>query len=49
VARDGTVTVHALVAEAQYGIIATVKPGAAWKATFPFEVTLNPDALVAEL
>lgn len=49
VARDGTVTVYALVAEAQYGIIATVKPGTTWKATFPFEVTLNPDALVADL
>ncbi len=49
VARDGTVTVHVLVAEAQYGIIATVKPGATWTATFPFEMALNPDALVADL
>lgn len=48
VARDGTITVHALIAEAQYGIIATVKPGSTWKATFPFEVTLDPEALVAD-
>ncbi len=49
VARDGTVTVHALVADAQYGIVATVKPGDSWTAKFPFEVAVDPAALVADL
>lgn len=49
VARDGAVTVHALVDESQYGIIATVKPGATWIASIPFPVTLDPAALVADL
>lgn len=49
VARDGTIAVHALVADAQYGIIATVKPGQSWTATLPFPVLLDPSALVADL
>ncbi|GAA5175634.1 Uma2 family endonuclease [Pseudonocardia eucalypti] len=43
VARDGTITVHALVDEAQYGI---VKPGETWTAVLPFSVELDPAALV---
>lgn len=47
--RDGSITVHALMDEAQYGIVATVRPGATWSASFPFRVTLDPDALTADL
>ncbi|MPY82922.1 MAG: Uma2 family endonuclease [Actinophytocola sp.] len=48
VARDGTITVHALVDQGQYGIVTTVKPGTTWTASLPFPVTLEPDALVAD-
>lgn len=49
VARDGTVTVHTLVDAAQYGIVTTVKPGSTWTAQFPFQVTLDPASIVADL
>ncbi|MGH3648045.1 MAG: hypothetical protein ACRDTM_12820 [Micromonosporaceae bacterium] len=42
-------TVHALITEDQYGIIATVKPGTTWTANYPFPVTLDPATLVADL
>lgn len=46
VARDGTVTVYALVDAAQYGIVATVRPGATGTVSLPFPVELNPDSLI---
>ncbi|WP_202805639.1 Uma2 family endonuclease [Actinopolymorpha alba] len=46
VALDGSVTVEALVAPGQYGIVAEVKPGQAWEAAVPFPVVLDPDALI---
>lgn len=46
VARDGTITVHALVDEARYGIVTIVKPGETWTAVLPFPVELDPAALV---
>lgn len=49
VARDDTVYVHALVAEEQYGIVATVKPGTTWTAIQPSGVVVDPAVLTADL
>jgi Uma2 family endonuclease len=49
VARDGAVTIHTLVAEAQYGITDVIKPGSVLAVTHPFPVSLDPAALVSEI
>lgn len=49
VARDGVTTVHALMDAAQYGIVATIKPGERWQAEFPFTVVVDPAALIADV
>lgn len=42
VAQNGTITVSALVAPGQYGIVETVRPGRSWTASVPFAVTFDP-------
>lgn len=49
VARDGTVTIHTLVGEAQYGITAIIKPGSVMEAAYPFAVSFDPAVLVSGL
>jgi Uma2 family endonuclease len=49
VARDGAVTIHTLVDEAQYGITDIIKPGSVLAVTYPFPVSLDPAALVSGL
>jgi Uma2 family endonuclease len=40
--RDGTVHAHALAGPGAYTLLATVKPGETWQATWPFTVTVDP-------
>jgi Uma2 family endonuclease len=47
IARDGTLYVHTLTDVGQYGIVEIVKPGQTWTALYPFEVTIDPEALTA--
>jgi Uma2 family endonuclease len=49
VARDGAVTIHNLVDEAQYGITDIIKPGSMLAVTYPFPVSFDPAALVSGL
>ncbi len=41
-ARDGVLHLHQLMANGQYGLLATVAPGDEYKAALPFPVTLDP-------
>lgn len=45
VARDGAITVGALIDGDWYNTIAVVRPGTIWKAAEPFPVELDPAAL----
>ena len=49
VAREGAVTIHTLVDEAQYGITDIIKPGSVLAVTYPFLVRFDPAALVSGL
>jgi Uma2 family endonuclease len=49
VARDGVVTIHTLVDEAQYGITDIIKPGSVLAVSYPYPLSLDPAALVSGL
>jgi Uma2 family endonuclease len=49
VGRDGAVTIHNLVDEAQYGITDIIKPGSVLAVTYPFPVSFDPATLVSGL
>lgn len=46
VQRDGTAHVHALAGPDAYTLLATVKPGETWRASWPYPVTIDPTRIL---